>query len=418
MIKRFFTFFILLGISITLPAQTIKTGVLVVGNTPGSFSASIQSARSGAKTILLTQTPSLSAELSAEDLPYLEKIQNHYAFKDNKKSTLIDSILSTNMSLEQSSMLIKSIADTVKNLTVTLNNGIDKIEKDGKGWEIKLKGGQKIKADVLVDATQNLSVSSMLKIDPAKTIISLSATDGPFDNKLYRSIVAAGYLEHTNSVRSVITIPLGALLPAGVENFILVPQNFDAVKHINMSTGQAAGSIAAFCAFFKTTTKNINVRVVQGELLAFDAQLVPFTDIKLNDPNALAFQRMGVSGLLKPKIVKDGDLNTIQFDTAKTVSAKELQLPMKEFYSRSQIWFADNKKEILTIGDAISLFMFTAARGEELKREIEDGWKESFNFCGNFDLKRAITRKEFAVLADRYLQPFNVRIDLAGNLLR
>lgn len=417
MIQHISTCLILLGMSISLPAQTIKTGVLVVGNTPGSISASIQSARSGAKTILLTQTPSISTELLADDLLFLEKIQNHYTFKDNKKSTLIDSILPKNMSLEQSSKLIKSITDTVKNLTVTLNNGIDKIEKDGKGWEIKLKGGQKIKADVLVDATQNLTISSMLKIDPTKTIISLSTTDSPFGNKLYRSTVAIGYLEHTNSERSVFTIPLGSLLPAGVENFILVPKNVGAVKP-NMSTGQAAGSIAAFCSFFKTTTKNINVRVVQGELLAFDARLIPFTDIKLNDPNAMAFQRMGVSGLLKARIVKEGNLNAIRFDTTGTVSAEELRLPMKEFYSRSQIWFADNKKEILAIEDAISLFMFTASRGEELKREIENGWKESFKFSSNFDIKRAITRKELVVLADRYLQPFNVRIDLAGNLLR
>jgi hypothetical protein len=105
------------------------------------------------------------------------------------------------------------------------------------------------------------------------------------------------------------------------------------------------------------------------------------------------------------------------FDTLSTVSTEELRLPMREFYSRSQIWFADHDAEAMTIEDAISLFMFTAARGEELKREIEQGWKESFKFSSEFDLKRQISRGEFAVLADRYLQPFNVRVDFAGNLL-
>lgn len=416
MIKHISAFFILLGISITLQAQTIKTGVLVIGNTAGSVSAAIQSARSGAKTILLTQSPSISVGLSDEDLPYLEKIKNHYAAKGKKRSASKDSIL-VPINLQEAPKLIKSISDTVKNLTVTLNIAIEKIEKDGKGWEIRLKNGQKIKADVVVDATQNLSVSSMLKIDITKTIVSPGTTNNPFDNKLYRSTVALGYAEPKSAGRTAFTIPLGALIPAGVENFILAPMNIGTVKAVNMSVGQAAGTIASFCAFFKTTTKNINVRVVQSELLTFDARLIPFSDIGFNDPNALAFQRMGLSGLLRSAIMKEGNSNTIKFDTAGVVSAEELRAPMKEFYSRSQIWFADNKKEIMTIEDAISLFMFTAARGEELKSEIKDGWKESFKFNSDFDPKRPITRKEFAVLSDRYLQPYNVRVDLAGNLL-
>lgn len=416
MTRHTFAFFILLGISFNLEAQTIKTGVLVVGNTSGSISAAIQSARSGAKTILLTQSPAISTGFSEEDLPYLEKIKNYYTSKVKKKSASRDSILAP-LNLKEAPQLVKSMTDTVKNLTVTLNNAINKIEKDGKGWEVRLKGGQKIKADVVVDATQNLSVASLLKIDITKTMVSPGTSSNPFENKLYRSAVALGYSEPTNDARSVFIIPLGALIPATEENLVLVPAKVGLVKTLGMSVGQAAGTIASYCAFFKTTTKNINVRVVQGELLAFHARLIPFSDIQFNDPNALAFQRVGLSGLLRSAVVKEGSLNTIRFDTAGTISPEELRAPMREFYSRSQIWFADNKKQIMTIEDAISLFKFTAARGEELEIEIKNGWKESFKFSSEFDPKRPITRKEFAVLADRYLQPYNVRVDLAGNLL-
>ena len=181
-----------------------------------------------------------------------------------------------------------------------------------------------------------------------------------------------------------------------------------------MSAGRAAGTIGAFCAFFKTTTKNINVRVTQGELLAFNALLIPYADIDRNDPNFLAFQRLGMSGLIKPKLVDD----QIRFDTAGTVSHAELQTAMKEFYTRSQLWFADNKHDVLTIEDVISLLKFTAARGDELKKEIEAGWKQSFKLNSSFDPKRNISRKEFGILADKYLQPYNIRVDMAGNLLR
>ena len=81
MIKYFFSIILLITISLSLSAQTVKTGVLVVGNTAGSISAAIQSARSGAKTLLLTQTPAINIEFTAEDITYLEKIRNHYKLK-------------------------------------------------------------------------------------------------------------------------------------------------------------------------------------------------------------------------------------------------------------------------------------------------------------------------------------------------
>ena len=418
MIKRLSISFILLGFCLSLLAQTTKTGVLVVGNTPGGLSAAVQSARSGAKTIYLPQSLSISARFSEEDLPYLENIKNHYALKVKKRSRQTDSLIASKIRLDQASNLIKEISDTIKNLSLNYNNAIDQIKKDGKGWEVRLKGGQKIKADVVVDATENLSITSMLRIDVKKTMAIPGTGKNLFDNKLYRSTVALGFLEEANNERSVSTIPLGALIPQGFENFIMVPQKIGQIRPLSMSAGQAAGTIASYCAFFNTTTKNINVRVVQGELLAYDALLFPYSDIELNDPNFLAFQRMGLSGLIRPKIEKDGNLNKIRFDTAGTISATELRSPMKEFYTRSQIWFADNRNATLSIGDAISLFMFTASRGEELKKEIEEGWKVSFKLNSDFDIKRNITRKEFAILAERYLQPYNVRVDLAGNLLQ
>ena len=156
------------------------------------------------------------------------------------------------------------------------------------------------------------------------------------------------------------------------------------------------------------------MRVVQGELLAFDALLMPFADIELKDPNFLAFQRLGLSGLLKSSFSN----GKIQFDTAGLVRAEDLRGSMKEFYTRSQLWFADNKKDTLTINDAISLFKYIANRGNELEKEIEEGWKVSFKLNNIFDPKRNINRKEFGILADKYLQPYNIRVDLSGNLMR
>ena len=216
MISRISSFFILLITCITLQAQTIKTGVLVIGNTPAAVAASIQSARSGAKTMYLTQSLSVSAIFSTEDLSFIKSIKNHYSLKERKRSKTKDSIIAIPVMLNQASNLIKGISDTVNNLTINNNNVVDEIKKDGKSWEIRLKGGQKIKADVVVDASDNLSIATMLGIDAKKTMVITGNTINPFENKLYRSSVALGYQE----TGSVFTIPLGALIPQAVNKAV------------------------------------------------------------------------------------------------------------------------------------------------------------------------------------------------------
>jgi hypothetical protein len=410
MTRRISSFFILLITCFSLQAQIIKTGVLVIGNTPSAVAASIQSARSGAKTMYLTESLSVSAIFSQEDLPFIKNIKNYYSMKERRRSKATDSIIALPILLNQAPNLIKGISDTVKNLTINNNNAIDEIKKDGKSWEIRLKGGQKIKADVVVDATENLSIASMLRIDTKKTMVITGNINNPFENKLYRSSVALGYLEDG----SIFPIPMGTLIPQAIENLIIVPKQTGKIRLSKMSAGKAAGTLAAYCAFFKTSTKTINLRVVQGELLAFDALLIPYSDIELKDPNFLAFQRLGLSGLIKSNFTN----GKIQFDTTRLVKAEELKSSMKEFYTRSQLWFADNKKDTLAIEDAISLIKYIANRGNELNKEIEEGWKISFKLNSIFDPKRNISRKEFGILADKYLQPYNIRVDISGNLLR
>jgi hypothetical protein len=90
---------------------------------------------------------------------------------------------------------------------------------------------------------------------------------------------------------------------------------------------------------------------------------------------------------------------------------------MKSFYSRSQIWFADHRSEKLSIREGIDLLMYTATRGEELRREIERGWKTNLGFSSAYEASRPLNRKEFAILLDAYLQSFSVKVNLEGQLL-
>lgn len=409
MMKRFFAGITFLLASHLGFSQTIKTDVVVVGSQASAVAAGIQAARSGVKTLLLSESASLSPELTNADLQALEKIRDYFAAKKLKSKAQKDSLFNRAINPEQSAILIKSIADTVKNLTLMLNAGVEKISKDGKGWELRLKNGRTVKTLVAIDANDG-KLQALLKNAPkAQSDNQAEIVGDPYASKLFRTSVA-GITFNEASGQSSDMLPLKSLLLPEIDNFLTTPTSF----HQNaMAVGQAAGASAAFCAFFKKTTQELNVRVIQGELLGYNARLIPFADISFNDRHALAIQRIGLTGLLKAKIQG----NVMNLDTLATISSEELRLPMKEFYSRSQIWFADHQRESLSIDDAINLIMFTATRGEELRREIEKGWKSSLGLTTNYDPKRAINRREFAVLLDTYLQPFNTRVAMSGYLM-
>ena len=48
---------------------------------------------------------------------------------------------------------------------------------------------------------------------------------------------------------------------------------------------------------------------------------------------------------------------------------------------------------------------------------MQANWKTKYKFPTPFDLKRPVTRREFAALANRYLNPFSRKVDMTGKLI-
>lgn len=403
MIKNFTLVIFSIFVSFSAYSQNIKTGVLVVGATPAGMAAAIQSAKSGVKTVLIdagnfdfialsAADRSVKAGIYSDLIKHIDSLQK-FPSTDNQQFTpaFVGAVF-------------KGWTDTIKNLTLLSKSSINKIEKTKKGWEIDLNN-REIKADVILDATTNFSVSKLAMANNV-TSDSKPATASSSD-KLYRTSVAIEISENG----LVKNFPLSSFIFAEVENMVLagpVP------GQLSISTGQAAGAIAAYCSFFNTSTTNVDVRKVQGELLTFKARIIAFEDIANDDSSMISIQHLGVTGLIKAKVDNDRML----FLPKQTISTDEIVQPFREYYSRSQIWFLDHKSDSITLEDALSLIKFSASRGKELDAEVQKGWKTSIKFTGDFDLKKVLTRKEFAVLLDRYLQPFNVSVDLSGNVRR
>ena len=384
--QLFFT--LLLALASAFAIADERTDVIVLGNNPAAAAAGIQSARSGVKTFWITTTgPGLSFTaadtLSADPAGIWQELIRLQKQKPGLSAAL----------------LVKSFTDTVKNLTV-IQGEVRRIERSGRGWEVKLTNGRELKCQVLVDAGDHTKQVEKSPAELSQRVTETPVPEDLYSSRLFRTAVFTGA-----GNRGV--IPLGSLI-SKEENYIVAGQGPDGRS--SMLAGQAAGASAAYCAYFKTTTRSLQVRMTQGELLRFNGTLIPVPDVPRTDPAFIPVQHILATGILK--------LENGRFNPDATMKAEFLRLPLKEFYSRSQLWFFNHKSDSLTIRDAIDLIMFTATRGEELRREIENGWSTSLKLPGTYDPARPVTRRELAVLIDRYLKPFGVNVDFTGRLLR
>ena len=188
---------------------------------------------------------------------------------------------------------------------------------------------------------------------------------------------------------------------------------------VRLTLGQGAGTIAAYCAFFKTTTKNLNVRTIQGELLDFKGYLLPFADITPVNRDWRAIQQIGASGLLKGVQKIDGKTRELFFMPDSTVSTAEIRPMLDEIYSRAFLWFNREKTgEKFTVGNLVSLISeMTLTDPQTLKIVLQKAWKTQYKFALDFDVNRPATRREFAVLTNKFINPFARKVDLMGRLV-
>src|SRR5690606_13592923 len=90
-------------------------------------------------------------------------------------------------------VVLKGWTDTVRNLKVMLNTGIQSIDKRGSKWRIRLTNGRKVKAEVIVDASSGTAVKAgaenkngKFSRDASRLLIS---PDVLYSSTLYRTAV-------------------------------------------------------------------------------------------------------------------------------------------------------------------------------------------------------------------------------------
>lgn len=380
MIKRLAALLLFLHFSVAY-SQTIKTDVLVIGGTPSGVAAAIQSARSKVKTVLVEQ-----------------------------------------------GKIVTQNADTVKNLSIDTGAKFISIKKDDDRWDIVISANGKtetLKPRVVIDATENGAVIKALGLKYSK----LDVLKNSAQSKEYRTSIATGSNigERFDTLTANVYppfpayfVPIKALIVKGADNLLFIGDLLPGanITEDQLSLGQGAGVTAAYCAFFKTTTANLRVRAIQVELLDFKGRLLPFEDIG-TDPYWRAIQQVCVTGMLKGKQKMVDGHPQFLFMPDSIVMTAEVKPVLTEIYTRAFLWFnvAKPGKEF-TVGNLLSFISeLTLTDPDNLQRKIQKEWSAQYKFKSAFDMERPITRREFAILANKYLNPFARTVDLDGKIV-
>ena len=401
--KRILLIVVIFTLSTTLNAQTLKTAVLVIGNGNSAWAAGVQSAVSGAKTIILTQSKGFT--ITDMGLNLHSGIEAEFLKRARKAMKITDSTKVVVPDLQTANEVLKTWGDTTKNLTVIRSVSYVKLSRSGSNWTLKLSDGKTIKARILIHAG-NADLDAAINL-PKTTVATSKVLN--YKNEEYRTSIASGYyLPDLSNTASFAT--LATVLPKDQENLVLANS-----MGASMIIGQAAGATAAYAAFFDTKTSAVKLKPIQEELLKYRLALVPYSDVASTDVNWGAMQATGLMGILKAELKAD----KVLFLPAAPVSVAEVKVSMEALYYKAQIWFDDHSKSALDLKTVIDLVCYIGNKSPEtVNAEVKKKWTKVWQFSNAFDLNRLLNRREFSVLVNEYLQPLNVGIDNTGRIIR
>lgn len=381
-------------------SQTLRPGVLVIGNGNAAAAAAIQSAMSGVETTILLQAGGFDISPINDDLSsgiqatFLQKIRDAKNIKDSTQTVTFDKKLANEV--------LKKWTDSIKKLTVIGNVMWVKADGGTNTSTIKLSDGRTIKPRILINCA-DAKLNAALKVT-AINILKPEKID--YSNTIYRTSVASGMALNGTTANA---FSLYNLLLPEKDNFVWV------IDSQSMLIGQAAGATAAFAGFYNKKTSESKLKAIQGELIAYKLNIMPFVDVKPTDSNWRAIQFVGVTGVLKAEFAN----GNLLFGPEKLVTTAEIKQPIKDSYYKAQIWFDDYKSEIITIGAAMDMISYVGNKAiETMKKDIPKKWKTSYRFKTAFDAERQISRRELAVLLQDYMPPFDVTIDKTGKIIR
>lgn len=414
--------------------KTAKPQLLVYGQGEVAFGAAVQAAKSGVQTLWVNPAAHFESMLTqGTDVKQVTAYQNldgglwgEFLKSTINASNYTDSVFKrakSHLSPRLSQNAFERIIDSAKNLTVVYSTTVRSLKRSRKDWTIELSNGVKHKVFAVVDASADAPILALVEEeDRIADSVKLDLKPIPAQ-ELYQSTTYKTSLMINDRGEGESIIPSSFLISPYANNLFGVyhsvslmgksPLTINDVPRL-MLLGQALGATAGYCAFFERDYNKINLRTLQGELLAFKALLMPFHDIAFEDVHNVYIQHIGLAGILKGETSGEGEFI---FNPDAPVSTAEIEEVMRNIYTRSQIWFNQHSSDQLKVSEVIDLIKFIALKGDEIDRAVESRWNSRFHFKSTFNADASITRREFAVLVDTYLQPFTVKVNKDGKFV-
>jgi len=276
-----------------------------------------------------------------------------------------------------------------------------------------------------------------------KVRFTLNHITAPYDqpDKLYRTCIAVGDypVDHHHSSYSgpdtlpdlsfypvpSFGVPLGTLIPEGVEGLIVAEKSISVTNLVNGATrlqpvvlqiGQAAGALAALAVCTGVKIADVPVRAVQNALLDAGGYLLPYLDLKRDHALFKTLQRIGSTGIMRGEGISQGWSNQTFFRANDLTIASDLA-GLKEIYPLTEYDFGE---AVLTVQETVDLIRLIARQnGIEIN---EPGLSEALTLIfggGPHASDRPVLRVEAALLIDRALNPFNNQaVNFKGAFIR
>lgn len=274
--------------------------------------------------------------------------------------------------------------------------------------------------------------------------MNINHIKNPYDYTLYRTGIAVGdypvdhhHARYPGKVPEIefphipaFTIPMGTLIPEKIDGLIVCEKGISVTNIVNGSTrlqpvvlltGQAAGVLAAKTIQLKRKVREVPVRLVQEELLKAKAYLMPFTDVKPDDPHWEAIQKVGATGILKGTGKAEGWANKMFFYPDSLVMGQEFRSGLFQYTKKSYGWLPPGNEQKISMiyGKLKGLKYWRKKEFAALKsvEELKPYW-ESWGL-NDFNPDRFITRKELCVMLDNCILLFgskNLPMDINGKM--
>lgn len=217
-------------------------------------------------------------------------------------------------------------------------------------------------------------------------------------------------------------LPLGTLIPKGVDDLIVAEKSISVSNIVNGATrlqpvvlqiGQAAGALASLALAQGIDVKDVKVRDVQRVILNAGGYILPYLDVPNTHSLFKPLQRIGATGLLHHTSKRVEWSNQSWMNINEPLLASDLER-LYGFYGMTSPY--EGSAEI-TVADGLNAVKAIAEtqgyNTKNLTKTARELWKK--HDLGKFNRKAVMTRGQYAALVDEVLAPFDTRdVDING----